>query len=255
MARKSDVQKRIKRDQADTDRRIDQLVSQLKRFMDSALEEIVNDIIDGQVDPALALGGLIEAFRAKGLSNVIGELSTLYGAELGKVLNTLKAQSIPATLQTVDGATLEALINFRVEDIQNKAIETIGRLRPIILENIVSGTRPDIKALSARVDSQLVAQTKTELNTALISFNRTVTASAASELGIERFIYVGPDDGITRPFCQSLLNDREPPIYTIDEIAAMDNDQGLDVLTSGGGYNCRHTWQPVSDDLAKELGA
>lgn len=256
MPTQKELQKRIKSNQADTDKRVAELVADLKRFIDSGLEEIVNEIIDGNTEPAVALGNLVESFKAKGLSSITGEISALYGAELGKVLNTLEFQGLRTeNLQTVDATTLEALIRFRVEDIENKVTETIGRLRPIILENIITGTRPDTKALKDRVDGQLANYTATEVNTALISFNRTVTAVAAEELGIKRFLYIGPIDKVTRKFCRDVLTDRTPPIYTIDEIAGMDNGQALDPLSFGGGYNCRHTWQPVSDTLAKELGA
>jgi hypothetical protein len=34
----------------------------------------------------------------------------------------------------------------------------------------------------------------------------------------------------------------------------MDNGQGLDVLTSGGGYNCRHEFRPITLEFAKSLG-
>jgi hypothetical protein len=30
------------------------------------------------------------------------------------------------------------------------------------------------------------------------------------------------------------------------QMAALNNGQGLPVKLSGGGYNCRHSWSPVS---------
>ncbi len=51
-----------------------------------------------------------------------------------------------------------------------------------------------------------------------------------------RFKYVGPP--AERKFCSMHLNQ----IYTLQEINALDNGQGLPVITNGGGYNCRHHW-------------
>jgi hypothetical protein len=52
-------------------------------------------------------------------------------------------------------------------------------------------------------------------------------------------------DGITRPFCRALVN------KVVDErqMARLNNGQGLAVKTSGGGYNCRHSWSPVTESF------
>jgi len=46
-----------------------------------------------------------------------------------------------------------------------------------------------------------------------------------------------------RPFCKAHYN----KIYTIEQIKALDNGQGLPVITHLGGYNCRHFWQLVTE--------
>jgi hypothetical protein len=59
------------------------------------------------------------------------------------------------------------------------------------------------------------------------------------QAGIEKFLYDGMP--AQRPFCKEHLGH----VYTLEEIMQMDNGQGLDVLTSLGGYNCVHFWTPV----------
>jgi len=56
------------------------------------------------------------------------------------------------------------------------------------------------------------------------------------------FLYAGPIDARLRPFCE----DHVGKVYTKDRIAQMDNGQLPNCLLSGGGYNCRHIWQPLS---------
>ena len=34
----------------------------------------------------------------------------------------------------------------------------------------------------------------------------------------------------------------------------LNNKQGLPVKTGGGGYNCRHSWSPVSEGFIKAAG-
>lgn len=76
-----------------------------------------------------------------------------------------------------------------------------------------------------------------------IQFARSVQSSRAEEQDYEYFKYFGPVDSITRPFCAPLVGG----IFSRDEIEQMDNGQtGTgSVMVAGGGYNCRHHWQPV----------
>jgi hypothetical protein len=64
---------------------------------------------------------------------------------------------------------------------------------------------------------------------------------AALAPGAVRYIYLGPDDSLTRPFCEMLLNRTAAKSMTREEIEALDNGSGLPVITSGGGWNCRHS--------------
>jgi len=249
----SQIQNQLKAQRLNTEREVEKFTVELKRFLDSALEEIVGEIVDGNVAPAAALGSLLEAFRARGLDEKLAEMSTLYGSELRQVMETLQSDGIPLDLRVLDTSALEALIQFRVEDAQAKTLNRITSMRPVILESIILGNRPDIPQLQQRFTTLTETELQTELNTGLMTFNRMVNAAQAEALEIELFLYVGVNDDLTRPFCEDLLA-KDPPIYTRDEIDQMDNGQLGDVLATGGGYNCRHHWRPVSQELAERLG-
>lgn len=83
----------------------------------------------------------------------------------------------------------------------------------------------------------------TEVKTQISSFGRSITAFSAEEAGLTHYLYTGPKDGITRPFCRQLID----LVVTKDQIRKLNNGQGLGVLVYGGGYNCRHSWSPVSE--------
>jgi len=70
----------------------------------------------------------------------------------------------------------------------------------------------------------------------------------AERYGLDKFMYSGPLDENTREFCEKLLRGGE--FYSKDKIAAMDNGQTQDVFTTCGGFNCRHKWVAVSDEIA-----
>ena len=54
-----------------------------------------------------------------------------------------------------------------------------------------------------------------------------------------RWIYVGPNDSVTRPECQSTLgNSKNETGYTESEASSSDTPFGI-----RGGFNCRHSWR------------
>jgi len=82
----------------------------------------------------------------------------------------------------------------------------------------------------------------TEVKTQISQYGRGITAAAAEAADMNLYLYTGPRDGITRPFCRELID----LVVSKSQMRRLNNSQGLSVLTSGGGYNCRHSWSPVT---------
>ena len=93
------------------------------------------------------------------------------------------------------------------------------------------------------------AQVETLLTTALNNYSRSINLMMMEEAPTNTlYQYVGPIDGRTRDICLKMGG--EQPI-TMSEI---DKAYGRSVLTYGGGYNCRHAWEEISDiGVMKEL--
>jgi len=99
-----------------------------------------------------------------------------------------------------------------------------------------------------------VRQTESRYNHNITTLSRTfshgidnlINFNSAVEAGISKFKYVG-NPHPQRAFCQNIYNSSSNPnrVYTIEEINSMNNNQGLDVMTFAGGYNCRHYWLPA----------
>jgi hypothetical protein len=88
-----------------------------------------------------------------------------------------------------------------------------------------------------------VGRQLTEVKTSISQYGRSINAAAAAAAGLKNYLYTGPMDGLTRPFCIPLVN----KVVTEKQMTRLNNGQGLAVKTSGGGYNCRHSWSPVSE--------
>lgn len=115
------------------------------------------------------------------------------------------------------------------------------RIRRDVLRAVERGLRQDLPAKDieslvghAMRTKRHVARTITR--TALGGFDRANVVRQAFAAGVERFRYAGPVG--ERDFCR----ERVGKVYTLEQIQAMNNGQGLPVLLYCGGYNCRHSW-------------
>jgi len=106
-----------------------------------------------------------------------------------------------------------------------------------------------IDALNQRLEQSTGTQL-TQARTQLNNYGRTVTAKAAEAYDLDLYLYTGPRDGITRSFCRPLIN----KVVDEKQMRKLDNGQGMPVKISGGGYNCRHSWSPITDTFMEAAG-
>ena len=119
----------------------------------------------------------------------------------------------------------------------------------------VSNLKDKITGKDAK-GAPLALRAGTFANTAIAEFDATVTDKLATDAGIEKFIYWGPKDSITRPWCGKCLAKNVP--RTKAEIDALpkspSNTSGASNFIGRGGWNCRHVWTPaVTEISAKEI--
>jgi len=92
-------------------------------------------------------------------------------------------------------------------------------------------------------------------NDIFASYDRAIALDYADELELNHAIYAGTEKNNTRDFCKERLN----KLYTREEIRNWANldFQGKPKIynpeTDCGGYNCRHSLNWISDELAKRL--
>lgn len=185
----------------------------------------------------------------------------------------LSAGGIDEPFSELEARVLTSLKDVDLSRWQILGDELTNQIQASMLDAVVSGST--VRELQDAIEAQLrgidgndpaiLGRSKTLANTLTHSFDRTVTNRKAQAAGIDTFIYLGPDDSITRPFCAAVLHgegdaefgipavDGDPPIYEADEISQMDNGTGLPVFQYGGGYNCRHKFRPIAAKVAQEV--
>lgn len=178
-------------------------------------------------------------------------------APLDRLANAvLKGQAALGESSILSAFDLEALAAFKEVRLA-ELLSTLGDglvegLWRVIVDGVL-GVRPVeelLKDIQDLVDGS-AAQARTIYDTAVSTYSRMVDQIRSTGAPDELFLYAGPADAKTRPFCLQ----RVGKVYARSEIERMDNHQLPDPMLSAGGYNCRHAFKRVSvlDDELQEL--
>jgi hypothetical protein len=178
------------------------------------------------------------------------------------VINQLKADQF-ARFHELSTATREALRRSMFD-----AVLGSGRFDDFT-QNVAASLRMDVPTGRITTGTGLVrrvnfeAQARTIAHDSITQHGAAVNEEAARSAGIDYFLYGGPLDGITRKFCADCIRGTGDPgkraiaprIYTRAARAELNNGQtgAGSVPIARGGYNCRHRWLPLTEEMAKEM--
>jgi hypothetical protein len=212
---------------------------------DDAVRAVVlsSDIDD--IEDFIAQSGSLAARDA--LTRAVSDLA-------GLAEQSLVAQGIAAK-GALDTVAAEALIGSYITNTMDEALRsTIDRpaavrIRQGIVANIGQMSIAEVAQVIAEEQLASVPRATTEARTQLAEADRFVheTVRKSIDPDGDKFLigYIGPDDRITRPFCNVLVN----KAFKISDFNQLRNGQtATHPRISGGGYNCRHDVRPVLDD-------
>ena len=147
-------------------------------------------------------------------------------------------------LGRVTTARLDGLARLMAADLLGIGEAAAGKLWRASALAIYSGQPPaQILATLAKELDKTKAQAQSLFDTQVSIVGRQIVAEADRAEPDQAYLYVGPVDGLVRPFCEQQLG----LVSTKDAIDALDNGQLPNPFLTGGGYNCRHSWMAVSD--------
>ncbi len=133
-------------------------------------------------------------------------------------------------LKAVKRAEWVVLAKFEIGAIQNEIFNAsiTGQWnQKTIINNLMTGVQSNLSE----------GQIETLINTSLSTYERNVKTAMMNEMPEDTlYVYVGPQDEKTRDICNEMLGAGE---LTRDDIIG---SFGASVLQSGGGFNCRHSW-------------
>lgn len=149
-----------------------------------------------------------------------------FKTSLGRVL---------AAQQTSATGILRRVVEAAAETATQKALFSVGGY--------------NFEALSEILATQFrksIGQAETLAATAMAMYYRTLAANGYGQIEKVkeevRYVYLGPLDRLTRPFCRRMLRRTRKTPLTHAQIDKLDNGQLPNVFVTAGGYNCRHQW-------------
>ena len=180
----------------------------------------------------------------------------------GMAEQSLVSQGIAAQ-GVLDTVGAEALIGSYITNTLDEALRTTidraaaVRIRQGILTNLGEIPTAEVAQRIADEQEQSIGRATTEARTQLAEADRFVNETTRRSIDPEgeQFLmaYIGPDDRITRPFCDALVN----KAFKLTDFNKLRNGQtATHPRISGGGYNCRHDVRAVIDDneILSDLG-
>lgn len=231
----------------------DEQIARLKRELTTTIRRMEAAIREALRDRRR---GLTTEISQRLLSNLLDDYERLFGLAERRLLaisasvvevvsDSLAEAGIADQLTTPSEALLRAQVGGGIDAIATIRGERIDALRATILELSRSTVNPAeaVAILQSELGTTL-AQTLTEVDTRVAAVDRSLSTSTATDQGYELFLYDGPVDDLTRPWCRERLG----YLFTLDELDASPNDTGPNPPSQyGGGYNCRHRIVPVDE--------
>tara|TARA_R100000655_G_scaffold8672_4_gene22417 strand:+ start:5615 stop:6532 length:918 start_codon:yes stop_codon:yes gene_type:complete len=220
-----------------------------RRLMDSLKDSI--DQSSPEALLSLPKDQLIELILSGGIADSVED----FIEQQNKML-----EAINESLLVVEPTWTPLFIETEVNSIRSLTVQNVfdDIVIPSVAKNVkesllsmIIDTPPNLALSNLALSLERGAGTlQTEVRTKISQFGRSVNMIAADTVGLDHYLYTGPKDGITRAFCRPLIN----KVVDKTQLGKLNNGQGLSVRTSGGGYNCRHSWSPVTESFMKAAG-
>lgn len=166
-----------------------------------------------------------------------------FDALVSKVLAGRRAALQSAEMTASAAQKIESLKAINFSELLSEGDDLARALwqatvRGVFASRSVGAILADLGAVIDRTEPQI----RTLYDLGISIFSRQVESLMAGSEPDTPYLYAGPLDGKTRPFCLA----RVGRVYTRAQIATMDNQQIDNVFLTGGGYNCRHQFLEVS---------
>lgn len=242
--------------QSGVSERIGDILDELIDLLDLYIAD-QNALTLGQLASLNQLNDLIELVQLAGLQAVEQDTIAAVSRVSDKIAQQLTIAGLSPAQTTLDETALRSYVTFKVREVTDQfAREVAGRIQSAWVDSTFTG-QPLKKAIAdatafaiGELRELTPSQVSTHVGTAVSSIDRSITAQLESDDDTIVYVYIGPNDPLVRKTCQRIVG----KYATKDQIARLDNGQIPNVLVTGGGWNCRHSWAPILRVAAEKAG-
>lgn len=204
----------------------------------------------------------IEDFvEACGLDRTRADMRDTVGRLSALSEQSFQIQGVAGAVGALDTVSAEALLvghyEMAIEDglVGIYRTQAAQRIKEALVANIGLVPANRLAQDIAAREERSLGNSRTEARTRLAQADRVAHEVVRQTLDPEgdQFLigYMGPrSGGNIRPFCSKLVG----KAFKSEELEGLDNGQVGNVLTSAGGYNCRHYLIPIRADSIGDLG-
>lgn len=178
-------------------------------------------------------------------------LREISGKVLAAVGDELAGLGITRELTTASRTTLLLQMGRGLDELQTLQGDASAALREVVTSALRTGMDPTeaFDRLVAQT-GQAVGRVVALVDTTTMAVDRVAVLEQAVGAGAELFLFDGPVDSLTRPWCKP----RVGYLFTRAEMDETDNDTGPQPPSAyGGGFNCLHRWVPVAQTDWREF--
>lgn len=241
---------------ADMERVLSRLTAQIARLLgtlETATSAGILRATNADLGRALRLRTeIVTLLDRAGFAEVVAAMPDALTPLAERLLRGRSVAASAARITPISLQTLEALQVVQQADLLALGDDVAREAWRSILDGVL-GTRP-VDTLADEIADQIqgsARQARTIVDTGVTVYSRQVRELGLDPAPGDRYLYLGPSDARTRPFCRALVGQ----VRTRAEISALDNGQLPTVLLTGGGYNCRHTWHFIGSAALADLEA
>lgn len=161
-----------------------------------------------------------------------------------------KAKEVP--IVTSAKAAIDRIVRGQTADILDVFGVAANDMRQAVnTATTMGGTLADLNEVVAQRLNTSIVRAQAAVDSAVMAAGRVTLMDGAAATGLDYvFVYIGPRDGKTRPFCKQLLG----RAFTSSAMSRLNNGAGLPVREYCGGYQCRHSWSPMVRAEARRDG-
>ena len=226
-------------------------------YIRRTVEELSGKFKLAQEESISAILGLVEGKSNAEAIAILNELDVgaVMSAKTSGILTAYTSGNINTLISKelfapIGESTLQALLTQSEQYLSGQVAAMGSTLKQEVINGIINNRTVDEIMEVIGTKGYGAVGMRRILNDGLNNYSRAVSRMMMDESPDNtKYIYIGPADEKTRPFCLSAI---QAGAITMAEIKSM-GGEWFDSLTGGGGINCRHGWEMASRDTRSQF--